>query len=440
MLGMNKKDFKLVNGMAVPILSTYIIQLFFQMGDQAIIGRTNVEGFAAVGIVSAFIYAITGTLGVIGVAYNILAAKSLGEDNVEKFEKLFNTSISTAVLIGVVFEFLSLVFGKYFFMKFYGLSGNTLNYACDYMYIGAIGLGINLLLFIFSAYFKNIRKTRMFVYSASISTLINVSVDYTLVFGKFGFPKLGVKGAAIGTILGLASSLLIYVWGFNKYGTNKFKFKINKVELKDLVKLFLPLSGQDLIESSVFVIFITSIVSRLGVYNIAAYNVLIDLTNFLTFPVYAYAGTALTLVAQCNGKKDMEGIRKYPIISIICSLVCATIFGVLIVLFPDIAGKIITNDSNIIQSVSTFAFCAVLVQLFNLVHQVYKYSLQGISFEKWVLYFSTIVSFSMLPLIYILSVYAKLNLIGVYLGLGLNYIILSIGYIFKYNNFKLKEQ
>lgn len=89
-----------------------------------------------------------------------------------------------------------------------------MEYACDYSKIAGIGLGINMLLFIFSSYFKNLQKPMVYLYGTIISLVVNFVLDYMLVFGKFGFPKMGVIGAGIGTVAGLFCHLIIYIVAF----------------------------------------------------------------------------------------------------------------------------------------------------------------------------------------------------------------------------------
>ena len=73
---------------------------------------------------------------------------------------------------------------------------------------------MNMLIFNFSVYFRNLKNTKISFYSTIISTSINIVFDYLFVFGKFGFPELGAKGAAIGSGLGLLAGLIIYVFKF----------------------------------------------------------------------------------------------------------------------------------------------------------------------------------------------------------------------------------
>lgn len=438
MYKLGKSDIKLINKMAIPLLASSIVQAIFTLSDQAIMGHTNIEGYAAVGIVSNILYILTGTIGILSLSFSILFGKAIGESNKEKAANLFNTSINFSILVGCIFGVISLLFSNSFFSILYNFTGDTLAYANQYMYIASWGLGLNMILFIFSAYFKNLKKTTFYFYSTIISLLVNFIVDYTLVFGKFGFPKLGVKGAAIGTIAGLIVNLCIYIYWFIKSDYVQYKFSVYKKELKQLVKIYIPLLGQDFIESTLFVLIITSIITHLNVYHIATYNLFESINNIILLPVYAYSGVALTLVTQSYSKGDMEKARNYPIVSIICSVSILIIICGIFILFRMKLFRLLTNDTNLIQTASTILPLVISIQLLNPINQVFKYCLQGISCEKWVLNYSLIISIISCIIIYLFVKVFKMNIYGVYLGLGLNYLLLSIGYCIKYF-YKIKK-
>lgn len=425
------KNFKTVNTLAIPVLSGILVETVFGIADKAIIGRTNVEGFAAVSIAATIIYLLTGSLGVLALAFSISFAKAVGKNNHEKASRLFNTSITLVILIGVLFEIAVLFFSDIFFEKFYHLSGLTLQYASGYMKIASVGVGINMGLFIMSSYFKNLRKTQIYFYSTLLSLIINFVVDYILVFGKFGFPEMGVKGAAIGTIIGLFASLIVYIIGYLKNKIFKFHFKVSKDAIKEIFILYIPLLGQDLIESTIFILLLTSIVTTLDVQYIASYSLIETILSFLLMPVYTYSGAALTLVTQEFGKKDYLKTKLYPMVSLVCSLISIMLLGGLFILFPSLIG-LVTDNGQLLGIAQKIMPLAIGIQVLNVFNQVYKYCLQGIEQEKWVLLYSFIISTISSILIYCIVMWSELKIYGVYIGLGINYFLLGFGYLLRY--------
>lgn len=427
-----KEDFNVVNQIAFPVLTSSLVEAIFNIADQAIIGRTSVEGYAAVGVASNLIYILTGTLGILAVAFNILFGKSIGEDNKKESEEIFGTTLTVSILIGILFELFCILFGRPFLANVYGLKDKTLHYAYDYLIIAGWGLGLNMIIFIFSAYFKNLKKTSVSLLATIVSLISNFVIDYTLVFGKFGFPKLGVSGAAIGTVIGLVLYIIVDVYYFYKINFIRYKPLILKKRFIKLVKLYIPLLGQDFVECTLFVMIITAIITRFDVYAVASYNLLESINSIVTLPVFAYAGVTLTLVTQYAAKKDIRSIKKYCFITYVCSFIAVILVGGMFLLFPEITGRAITNDVQLIKSVCTFFKISIPIQIFNISNQIFKYCLQGISKETWVFWYSAIISAFTCMLIFFLSGYCDLGLTGVYIGMAASYLVLGLGYMYKF--------
>lgn len=426
-------DLKLINKMAIPALTSMFGEIVFSVADKAIIGRTSVEGFAGVSVVANSIYMITGTIGILCLAFSIHCGKALGNKDNVKVEKLYNTTMTLAICIGIIFGLTANLFGKAFLIYIYSLEGKTLEHACNYMNIASWGLGLNLIIFIFSAYFRNMKNTTTGMISNITALTINFIVDYTLVFGKFGFPKMGPKGAAIGTVIGLIVGIIIYIYNFIKTSNIEYKFKLYKIELKELWKTYLPLLGQDFVEGTLFVMIITAIVTRLGTYNIATYSILETVSSVIILPAYAYAGVALTLVTQNSESKDRKLLKKYPKLSCICSFVVIILMGLVVINFPQEISKLLTNDAKLVDCASKLFVLIIFVQILNIINQVYKYCLQGVDEETWVFKFSTKISLFSCAIIYLIAYLMGYNLIGVYIGMAITYILLGRGYYKKYN-------
>lgn len=203
-------NLKRINKLAAPVLLSYLTGFLFTLADQAIIGRTSLNAYAAVSVVSNLLYAITGTLGIISLALNINGSKMLGENNKKGYAELFSTAMSLSIIIGLLFEIIYLSLGKIILKSGFNMSEDLLGYGYRYLIIAGLGTGLNMIIFIFSSFYKTIEKTGVLLTGSIISNFINIALDYVLVFGKFGFPELGVTGAAIGTAAGLAVNVLIY--------------------------------------------------------------------------------------------------------------------------------------------------------------------------------------------------------------------------------------
>ena len=419
--------------MSFPILINYIVMTLFEVLDKAIVGNYSTEAFAAVGVSASVVFGITGSLGAISVAYNIIAAQYLGKDDETSFNNAFYTVMCISLIIGISIILLSLLGGKFLFEKVFGLEGNILSLSLEYFYIDSTTIVMNMLIFNFSAYFRNLKDTKISFYSTIVATSINVVFDYLFVYGKLVFPELGAKGAAVGSVIGLLAGILVYLVKFYRGKHGKFKEILSKKIAQKLIKLYLPLLGQDIIEGTIFPIVLTGIVSRLGIYEIASYNLAENIGSIISLPIYAFSTSAITLSIQNSFSNKEESSKDIINTAIILSGFIVLFIGIFIYIFPNKILGLITKDKKLILIVTKIFILVILLQVFNIFHQIYKSYLQGINNESFVLKFTGFISIVSILWISLLSM--KFGLIGIYIGLCINNLIFSVVYHFKiYNN------
>ena len=155
-------------------------------------------------------------------------------------------------------------------------------------------------------------------------------------------------------------------------------------------------------------------------------------------PMYSYASTSLTMASEYLGKRELDKTKLIPRLCLIMSLMFCTSLAVIFLLCKDYMPRIITNDISLINACSVYFVYAILSNMFDVSNNIYKYSLQGIGDEVWVLINSAVINMIGLGLIYLFSIVLKLELYGVYLGVFINLFILSLFNYVRYN-YKLKK-
>ncbi|WP_308001047.1 MATE family efflux transporter [uncultured Clostridium sp.] len=429
---------KILIKMSLPILMNYLIMTLFEVIDKAIVGNYSTEGFAAIGVAANFIYLVTGALGVLSAAYNIIAAQFWGKNDKKQFNATFKTVMVITIVIGTLIIALSFVGGRLLFEKVYGLKNGILLLALDYFYIASVTVMMNMIIFNFSVYFRNMKNTKISFYSTIVSTVINIAFDYALVYGRFGLPELGVKGAAIGSVIGLSGGILVYLIKFKADKEKMIKIKADKEVAKRIIKLYIPLLAQDIVEGTIFTMILTSFISRMSVINIATYNLLETIIGAVALPMFALSSSAITLALQKSFSKDSKDTLRIINTAISISILMIVSLGNIILLFPRVTMAIISKDNLVIdkaERVLLFAIIAVILKTFTV---VYKSFLQGINNESFVFKSTVIISF--LSLFWIYALVRIYGLRGIYIGIAINNMIFSIIYFKRIrNNMKLKN-
>lgn len=431
---MYKEAFIRINRQGLTILTSFIIGFLFNIGDQAIIGRSSLEEFTGVSIVGNILYAITGSLGVLSLSLNIIGSKYIGMGKIKEYEKLLNTAISLSLFIGVLFQISVILFGRTILNHFFHMEGVFLERSYDYLSIASLGVVLNMLIFILSAYFKSSENVKKLLPATLLACSINLVIDYILVFGKLGFPRLGSKGAAIGTVIGLLVNLLFLFIIFIKKSGLKVKISIDFTYLKLLFKRYIPLLGQDFIESTLFVIIVQALLAKQGVLIAGTYGLLIVVIDFIILPIYAYSSAASTLISKANGEKRVKQVKALSHLTVLSLIIVVALLGSILYLGRSLFLGLITNQSELINHGLLVLKYAILTQFFNITNNIYKSSLNALGKERWVFLFSFGTSFFSILVIYLFLNFLNLGLKGLFIAFTINYIVLSLGYYLKFSS------
>ena len=426
---------KELNQLAFPILLNYLLTTLFELLDKAIVGHYSVTGFAAVGVAASIIYAITGALGILSGAFNIMAAEQVGKGNEEAFYKLFIFYKQVAYLIGLVFFLISLIGGRFFFEQVYQLKGEVLDELLAYFYPASLTLLLNLLTFLYSAYFRNQLNTKVTLYSTVASLTINLYFDYTLVYGLWGMPKLGPCGSAWGSLLGLIAGLLVYQLADlklrNRHWHQKGLLKMLPAQgsLPQLIKLYFPLLGQEFLEGTLLVMVISAVVSRLGMEQMAIYNLLDSLGSMVVLPVYAYATATQTKALQAfsHHQHTSKEVKAYLKSGLWLSFIVVGTLATLCFFFQKSLCSLLVPDLTYFKQIGFTLVLVLILQICKIPYQISMCYLQGIGREKQVCFCTALGTLLTSLSVVILGFYLQLN--GIYLCLLLEVLILSSYYL-----------
>lgn len=426
----NKTKLNRLNAMVCPILLNYLLMSIFELLDKAIVGHYSVRGFAVIGMAAAPIFEITGALGILSAAFSILAARQKGRGESDAFEQTFTVSRFLAGLIGGGFFLLSLLGGRPFFRIVYAQTGENLEKLLGYFYPASFTVLQNMLIFLYSAYFRNRFNTKISFYSTAVSTAVNLFFDLSLVHGLFGLPRLGPAGAAWGSVIGLEAGLLVYrIPCFCRRPRLIVGAGAGKEILRSLLSLYPSLLGQEFLESTLFVLVVSGVAARLGTEQMAVYSLLGTLSGALGLPIYAYSAAAQTCACQAHAAGDLSSARAWlrlgrlPALAAVCILWLMCLIGRKTVL-----GWIVSDPAVIARAGSLLGWVLAFL-LAKTFYQFYMGYLQGTGREKFV--FTCAAAATAAASLAAVALGPALGLAGLYLVMTVEFIILSVIYIQK---------
>lgn len=305
----------------------------------------------------------------------IFIARKDGENKQSHIGIIIDNTILVLAVVGVIL-FLIFQFFSYEILGFFLENDKVLNAAHDYLEIRKYGFLYGFLGAVFISYYSGISKVGVLAFAIITMSATNIFLNYTLIFGKFGFPELGIKGAAWASNIAELVSIVIMAGGIYLQGFHKkhlmFSFKLIKWEyIAKISRISTPLVFLSLIGLVAWLAFF-SFIEKMGIVPLAISSDIKQIYTVLGIPAFALATTTNTLIGNVIGKKKYHEIIPLTKRMIIVSLVLILIFVGFAKLFPYQILSLIMEDSIIEASIPIFDIALVALVIYSIANVIFN--------------------------------------------------------------------
>lgn len=263
-------------------------------------------------------------------------AQFYGKKNKEGVENCFRIKLIIGIIIALLAIFLFYTFGQQLISLY--LNDNptdslkTLNYGMDYLKIMLIGLIPFVITQVYSSSLRETGNTVLPMIASVVAVIVNFCINYILIFGHFGFPQLGVTGAAIGTVVSRVVEMSINIVGGYRNVYLKEAMVLKKVPLsstKEMLKRGLPLLCNEILWS-ISIALISQSYSTRGIIAVAAINITTTVTNFFMIVCYAMGNSISIVVGQQLGAGEIEKAKDYDLKMLFMNFVMCLAIGIVL--------------------------------------------------------------------------------------------------------------
>ena len=303
--------------------------------DTMMVGRYGGQiGVSAVSLSSELIYTFINILMGMGlsIAMTSIIARSIGNKNISLGKSYANQGIKIGIIISITITFMFFIFAREI-LKFANAKDEILEIAVVYMRICCSGMFFYMCANMLNGIFRGCKDTKTPLYGAAIMNVVNLTFDYLLIFGKFGFPELGVKGAAIATAM---AQILYFVFIFSQRKKLPFDLslseKIKLKEMKELVKLAIPSAMQEG-ASSISRLLGVMMVMTLGSMAFSANQITITIESISFMPGWGFAVACTALVGHSIGERNYKQAKNYANASAFTSAIVMGFFSLVFLFF-----------------------------------------------------------------------------------------------------------
>ncbi len=349
--------------LAAPIFIETLLIMMLGAVDVIMLSRHSDNSVAAVGVVNQIIVLTFLIFEVINLGTSVLCSQYLGAKMHKNVVQVVGVSLLMNLVVGVSVS-LFLFSMNETILQWMGLTPELMKDGTDYMRIVGAFAFFQAISLTLSASLRSANKAIYPMMVTVVVNVLNIIGNYTLIFGEFGFPEMGVEGAAISTAFSRGVSMVILFIILFKKHIRKFPLAYFRPfpfkELKNLLKVGLPSAGEQLSYSSSQVV-ITYFINVLGTEALAArtYSVNIIMFSFL-FCIAIAQGGAICIGHLIGEKRPHAAflLGKYVMKKSVLITVCLSLITAL--MGPFIFGWLTTNEQIIRMGVTILAIDVIL--------------------------------------------------------------------------------
>lgn len=311
-----KNTIKDVLSLALPAVGEMTLYMMIWVLDTMMVGKYGGKiAVSAVGLSSELLYTFINIFISVGIAVGItsLVARKYGAKKYDSAEEYASIGIFIGAIISLFISIIMFVFSKNI-LTIAQAKDDVINLGVTYMRIISFGLFFNMLTSMLNGILRGYGNTKIPLLISFLINIVNLSLDWVLIFGKFGFPELGVKGAAIATAIAqIVGFIFASVYTFKK---SKIKIRpkyikaLNTNKLSSLLKLSIPSSMQEG-AFSLSRLLSSFIIMHIGATAFAANQITTTIESISFMPGWGFGVAATTLVGHKVGEKNYDKAKEY---------------------------------------------------------------------------------------------------------------------------------
>lgn len=422
----------------LPIMLGQACVIILAFADNIMIGWHSVDELAA----SSFVNNVMNLFILTELGFAAGMTPMIGADNGTGNIKgigitVKNGLVTNGIIGGISIILLTII---YFCLDHFGQAPELMPYIKPYFAIIGIStlfaLGFNVL----KQFTDGICRPMISMTLLMIGNLLNIFGNWVLIYGKLGFPEMGLTGAGISTLVSRALILLVFIVfifkskKMNEYARAIKEALLSRGEMKTVFKMGYPVGIQMALESSTFT-FAAVMAGWLGVIQLAAHQVVITISQLFFLMMQGLSFAVSILVSNAFGRKDLGSVREYARKGYFMTLGISATLSVLLYCFRYQAAGIFTDSPEVSAMAVSLFFLLFAYQFGDGLQLCFANVLRGIQDVKPIMY-AAFVSYYLIaiPSAYLLGFKAGLGIHGIWMGFPIGLTLAGIFFYARYRS------
>lgn len=412
--------------LAWPVILANFLQTFTTTVDVLMVGRLGPVAVASLALGSQLLFLAFSTMLALSAGTVAVVARHIGSQETQKASQALKGSLILGIILSIPLTLVGVAFPEQM-LRIFRPEEAVVQVGASY--IGTVFLGIPFLFtsFLSAAALRGAGDMKTPLYVGGLVNLVNFTINYTLIFGNFGFPALGVQGAAVGTATSYGIGSVLYLTLFLR-GRRTLSLRVpgplwDGEMIRRVLRVGYPAALEQLLLQIGFTIWILFIVG-FGTAALAAHQIGARIQFLIFLPGLGFAMAATTLVGQSLGAKDPHQAEKSGWESVKLAVLTMGALALITFTFAEQLARFFIDDREVVAlAVTWIRLYSVGIPAFALYFTV-SGALRGAGDTRWPLYTSAMGVLAIrLPLSYILGYVTPLALLGVWGSMVLEYYI-----------------
>ncbi len=364
--------------LAIPMVLEMVMESLFALVDIFWVTRLGSNAIATVGLTESMLALVFSISLGLGFSTTAMVARRVGEKDLEGASTAAMQAIFLGIGIALALGVPALLYAHQLLSL---MGGDATLIAAGHRYTEIVfgGTAIVVLLFLNNAIFRGAGDASVAMRVLWVSNLINLILDPCFIFGLGAFPKLGVAGAAVATLIGRTCGVLYQFWiltnGRSRVHLMKRHLQLVPSVIASLIRVSVTGILQFLI-SHVSWIVLVRIISTFGSLAVAGYTIGIRIFMFIILPSWGMSGAAATMVGQNLGAHKPERAERAVYMTATYNAIYLVAIALVLILAPHSIVSFFSTDPAVVRFASdclriiaygnlTYAVGMVMVQAFN---------------------------------------------------------------------------
>jgi len=419
--------------LAMPVVVAEVGWMAMQIVDISMVGRLGPEAIGAVGVGSALFFALAVVAIGLLLGLDPLVAQAFGARDFSECRAWLRHGLVLAVVLTAPLTVLAWMATT--FVPALGLDLRVSNLTQGYLGVVIWSLLPLLLFTVFRRYLQAVAIVRPIMLALVTANIINVVANWLLVFGHWGFPELGVKGAAWATCVSrtyMCGFLALAVWRVtarlppNDPGGTLPARGFEVARIRKLLRLGWPAATQMTLEVGVFTV-ATALAGRLEPHLLAAHQIVLNTVGLTFMVTYGLSAAGAIRVGHAVGRSDLPGARYSGWVALGIGAAFMGVSAIAFLTVPELILRIFTSDARVIETGVLLLLVASVFQLFDGLQAVATGLLRGLG-DTWTPMLCNLVGHWCvgLPFGYALCFWWGWGVVGLWLGLSLGLILVGV--------------